>query len=72
MISFLRKSTVQDKMRIVSLPLYMIAPNPNQPRKYFEPQAMEELKNSIMEYGLIQPVTAVSYTHLTLPTSVHV
>ena len=35
----------------------MIAPNPNQPRKYFEPQAMEELKNSIMEYGLIQPVT---------------
>ena len=34
MISFLRKSTVQDKMRIVSLPLYMIAPNPNQPRKY--------------------------------------
>ena len=46
MISFLRKSTVQDKMRIVSLPLYMIAPNPNQPRKYFEPQAMEELKNS--------------------------
>lgn len=40
MISFLRKSTVQDKMRIVSLPLYMIAPNPNQPRKYFEPQAM--------------------------------
>ena len=44
MISFLRKSTVQDKMRIVSLPLYMIAPNPNQPRKYFEPQAMEELK----------------------------
>ena len=34
-----------------------IARNPNQPRKYFEPQAMEELKNSIMEYGLIQPVT---------------
>ena len=58
MISFLRKSTVQDKMRIVSLPLYMIAPNPNQPREnIFEPQAMEELKNSIMEYGLIQPVT---------------
>ena len=57
MISFLRKSTVQDKMRIVSLPLYMIAPNPNQPRKYFEEQAMEELKLSIKEFGLIQPVT---------------
>ena len=44
MISFLRKSTVLDKMRIVSLPLYMIAPNPNQPRKYFEPQAMEGIE----------------------------
>ncbi len=57
MISFLRKSTVQDKMRIVSLPLYMIAPNPKPRENIFEPQAMEELKNSIMEYGLIQPVT---------------
>lgn len=57
MISFFKKITEQDKMQVVSIPLYMIAPNPNQPRKYFEPQAMEELKNSILEYGLLQPIT---------------
>lgn len=57
MISFLKKSTEQDKPKTVLLPLYMIAPNPNQPRKYFDPTAMEELKNSILEYGIIQPIT---------------
>ncbi len=57
MINFLRKPQEQEKPKIVSLPLYLIAPNPNQPRKYFDPTAMEELKNSILEYGLIQPIT---------------
>lgn len=55
MIKFLKKE--QDKPKIVSLPLHTIAPNPNQPRRYFDPEAMEELKNSILEYGLIQPIT---------------
>lgn len=61
MINLLRKQPQQEKPRIVSLPLYMIAPNPNQPRKYFDPEAMEELKNSILEYGLIQPITVRRY-----------
>lgn len=52
---FLKK--VHDEKRIVNLPMDMIGQNPNQPRKYFDPQAMEELKNSIKEFGLIQPVT---------------
>ncbi len=56
MINILKRQQ-QERPRIVSLPLYMIAPNPNQPRKYFDPEAMEELKNSIAEYGLIQPIT---------------
>lgn len=47
----------QDEKRIVHIPMDMIAPNPNQPRKFFDPNAMEELKNSISEFGLIQPVT---------------
>lgn len=46
-----------DEKRIVSIPMDMIAQNPNQPRKYFDSHAMEELKNSIKEFGLIQPVT---------------
>lgn len=57
MINFLKKIQGQEEPRVVSIPLYMIAPNPNQPRKYFDPESMEELKNSILEYGLIQPIT---------------
>ncbi|MDP4115705.1 MAG: ParB/RepB/Spo0J family partition protein [Bacteroidota bacterium] len=34
-----------------------IAPNPFQPRTVFEPQALEELRKSILENGLIQPIT---------------
>lgn len=56
-MNFFRKPNEQEKMKVVSIPLYMIAPNPNQPRKYFDESAMEELKNSILEYGLLQPIT---------------
>ncbi|SHG72392.1 ParB/RepB/Spo0J family partition protein [Ornithinibacillus halophilus] len=31
-------------------------PNPYQPRKTFDTEAIEELKESIMEYGIIQPL----------------
>jgi ParB family chromosome partitioning protein len=31
-------------------------PNPYQPRKTFDPDAIEELKESILEYGIIQPL----------------
>jgi len=33
-------------------------PNPYQPRKTFEADAIEELKESILEYGIIQPLIA--------------
>lgn len=33
-----------------------IAPNPRQPRSVFDPQALQELANSIREMGLIQPL----------------
>ncbi len=42
---------------LMSIPLDEIAPNPSQPRKYFDEEGLEELKNSILEYGLIQPIT---------------
>jgi ParB family chromosome partitioning protein len=35
----------------------MIFPNPYQPRVNFEPGALDELKKSILENGLIQPIT---------------
>ena len=40
-----------DKITISS-----IIPNKNQPRKIFEKEALEELKNSIKERGIIQPL----------------
>ena len=39
------------------LPLYMIAPSPYQPRRYFDETSMQELSRSIEEYGVIQPIT---------------
>ena len=42
---------------IGSLPIEKIRPNPFQPRKEFDETALEELKNSILENGVIQPVT---------------
>ncbi|NUQ81130.1 MAG: ParB/RepB/Spo0J family partition protein [Bacteroidetes bacterium] len=35
----------------------LIDPNPFQPRTEFDPEALEELKNSIIEHGIIQPLT---------------
>lgn len=40
-----------------SLPIDKIRANPFQPRKEFDETALEELKNSIIENGVIQPVT---------------
>lgn len=42
---------------ISKLPIDKIFPNPFQPRTVFEPEALEELKKSIIANGLIQPVT---------------
>ncbi|MFZ4525487.1 MAG: ParB/RepB/Spo0J family partition protein [Chlorobium sp.] len=40
-----------------TLPIEKIHANPFQPRKEFDETALEELKNSIVENGVIQPVT---------------
>ncbi|MEG1805117.1 MAG: ParB/RepB/Spo0J family partition protein [Clostridia bacterium] len=38
------------------LPLDLIYPNSNQPRKTFDETALEELKNSILTHGVINPI----------------
>jgi len=38
------------------LPIDVIAPNPFQPRKEFQPQELEELAASIREKGVVQPI----------------
>ncbi len=42
---------------IAKIPIKKITPNPYQPRTEFDPVALEELKKSILENGLIQPIT---------------
>ena len=37
-----------------------ITPNPYQPRKVFEPEALSELSNSILKHGLLQPIVVVA------------
>ncbi|MBQ4321613.1 MAG: ParB/RepB/Spo0J family partition protein [Oscillospiraceae bacterium] len=44
-------------IRVVQLTAAEILPNPAQPRKYFEPKALEELAESIAQCGVIQPLT---------------
>ncbi len=42
--------------QVLQIPLEQIQPNPEQPRKNFSRLEMEELINSIKEYGIIQPL----------------
>ncbi len=43
-------------MKVIQVPLRMIQPNPEQPRKTFAPEELEELAASIREYGVLQPL----------------
>lgn len=42
---------------LAKIPIEKISPNPYQPRTEFDSTALEELKKSILENGLIQPIT---------------
>lgn len=46
---------IQSEIRYI--PIDLIKPNPYQPRKDFNQQALEELSQSIKSFGLIQPIS---------------
>lgn len=53
--------TVQTKKEapaksVSELDINKLYPNPNQPRKYFDDEALQELANSIKIHGVIQPI----------------
>lgn len=55
-------ATTEENVKVLSgsvanIPLDQIEINPFQPRKEFDPTALEELSNSIKVHGLIQPIT---------------
>lgn len=45
------------KRHVVEIPPGDIRPNPNQPRKTFSPQALEDLASSIAQVGILQPLS---------------
>ncbi|MEX2600530.1 MAG: ParB/RepB/Spo0J family partition protein [Balneolaceae bacterium] len=42
---------------VLNIPVDHIRPNPHQPRKEFDEEALEQLASSIRQHGLIQPIT---------------
>lgn len=48
--------SIEPEMEFRLLPLDKVYANPNQPRKFFDKQALEELAQSIKENGVLQPV----------------
>ena len=51
------KDERKDKMTVVQLDIGHVRPNPNQPRKYFDEEALSGLAESIKSQGIIQPLT---------------
>ena len=49
--------TQQKSGGIARVALHRVEPNPLQPRKEFDPEALQDLADSITEHGMIQPLT---------------
>ncbi len=45
-----------NEVKVVKVPINQIFPNPYQPRKTFDDEALTDLKNSIAQYGVLQPL----------------
>ena len=50
------KSIDQEGPRLELLDISIVHPNPNQPRKQFDPETLEELADSIRVQGILQPL----------------
>lgn len=48
---------MQRDLKIENVAVNRVRPNPYQPRKVFSNTALQELANSILEHGLMQPIT---------------
>ena len=52
-----KAKTLLETGRVLFLPTTVIRPNPGQPRKVFEKDALQELAASIAQYGVLQPIS---------------
>ena len=53
----MKHQRVKSTAEIYNIPQAMIVPNPNQPRKRFDYDELENLAQSIRENGILQPIT---------------
>lgn len=50
-------SNIKNERQLRKLPIEKILPNPMQPRKHFDEDAINSLADSIAKYGIIQPIS---------------
>lgn len=48
----------EEQSELMTLPIAKVEPRKDQPREYFDEDALKELADSIEQYGLIQPIVA--------------
>lgn len=53
----LRRKGLYESNKALYLPAAVIAPNPDQPRRHFSREGLEELAASIKEHGVLQPLS---------------
>ena len=56
-MALLRRKGLYETNRVCFLPEHLIVPNPDQPRKFFSQEGLEELAESIREHGVLQPLS---------------
>ncbi len=54
-----RKDVEEDASIVKEIDLDLIIPNIHQPRKHFDSSALKELSDSIVKYGLLQPIVVL-------------
>jgi ParB family chromosome partitioning protein len=51
----------EDNQRVQKILIQDIIPNPDQPRREFETQALEEMARSIEQHGVVQPIIVIRH-----------
>jgi len=54
--ALINSNLLEEGEQVSDVPVNQIRPNPYQPRKEFEPEALKELTDSVKEHGIIQPL----------------
>ncbi|OZM56573.1 chromosome partitioning protein ParB [Lottiidibacillus patelloidae] len=54
--AFFADADIKDDDKVIEVSLSELRPNPYQPRKQFDQEAIQELKESILQHGIIQPL----------------